>query len=116
MCALTLSLKNTALEDITTTSSSTVHVCLCLAINANLPSQVLLVMDKITQETFILKVSGMCVLVVCACVRGYTPDPRRPDCKCEVCQKPPCVTDVIDSNGPVPVSSSALRCETCARC
>lgn len=118
--ALTLSLKNTALEDRTTTSSDTVHVCLCLAINANLPSQVLLVMDKITQETFILKVSGMCVCV-CVCnvrarVRGYTPYPRRPDCKCEVCQKPLCVTGVIDSNGPVPVSSSALRCETCARC
>lgn len=68
-------------------------------------------MDKITQETFILKVSGMCV-----CVRVCTPYPRRPDCKCEVCQKPLCVTGVIDSNGPVPVSSSALRCETCARC
>lgn len=75
MCALTLSLENTALEDITTTSSQTVRVCLCLAINANLPSQVLLVMDKITQETFILKVSGMCVLVVCACVCVYVATP-----------------------------------------
>lgn len=89
------------------------YVCSYLAINGTLPSQVLLVMDKRTQETFILKVSLICVCV-CVC----TPHPHRPDskCKCEVCQKPLCVTGVIDSNGPVPVSSSALRCETCARC
>lgn len=60
MCTLTWSLNNIALEDVTT--YSTVIVCSYLAINVTLPSQVLLVMDKRTQETFILKVS-VCVSV-----------------------------------------------------
>lgn len=54
-------------------------------------------------------------MYVCVCVHVLCV-PTVSVCKREVCQAPLCVTGVIDSNGPIPVSSSALRCETCARC
>lgn len=95
-------------------SLSCFFVCFQVVSKDAFSLQVLLVIDKRTQETFVLKVSIIPVLVwVFVNVLLHS---RCPGYECEVCQKPLCVTGVIDSNGPVSVSSSALRCETCARC